>query len=687
MAEHTRELLRAGAARHRAGDFGAARLLYAQVLGRAPRDPDALHLMGLVLHQEGDSRQGRALIARAIAQRPDAALFHANLGRLLRATSDTEGATESWGAALRLAPGLADAALPLARLLRDQGRSAEARARLTAAIEARPGQAVLLLERAACDQDLGRQDEAIDGYRTALEAGAVRAEALNGIATSLFLQDRGAEALARCEEALAEAPDHGPSLWMRAVLRGALCDWRAEPSPDRDLLGPALRTAIESGRLIPQPFALASLSDDSALLRRAAESWIAAHAPAAPELVAPADPAERAARRGKRRLKLGYLSSEMRAHAMGWLMAGLYEAQDRERFELVVYNHGRGDGSETEARIKAAVDDWVEIAALPHDRAARRIRDDGVDILIDLKGHTVGARPQILAARPAPLQLTWLGYPGTTGAPYVDYLLADRQVVPHGEERHYSEAVVRLPDCYQVTDPAREIAAEPAERAAVGLPSEGFVFCCFNALHKIAPPVFARWLALLRAVEGSHLWLLDGPAEARGNLRRGLAEAGLDPRRLVFAPRLDQARHLARHRLADLFLDTLPYGAHTTASDALWAGLPLVTCRGRSFAGRVAASLLEAFGLPELITTGLDDYQALALALARDPARLAALRRAIAERRGSAALFDCRRFTRHYEEALLTCWQRWLEGAPPTGFAVAPQAPCPGRRDASSLAP
>ena len=677
MSASGQELLRDAAARHRAGDLAGARTLYERVLTVVPNQPDALHLLGLILHQQGDSAAGRRLVEAAIAARPGQALFHANLGRLLRAAGEPAEAETAWREALRLAPGLADAAMPLARLVRDAGRNREAQDLLDAALQASPEDATLSLEAGETAQALGRPDVAIEHYMRAAAQGET-APILTAIATSLFEMGRLADALAQCEAALALDPDMGPALWMRTVLRAALCDWRGGPPlPD------PLAERIAAGRLIPQPFTLLSLSDDRALQRRAAEQWIARHAPAQPALL-DTDEA-RVARTGKQRLRVGYLSSELRAHAMGWLMAGLFEAHDKDRFEIAVYGYGKADGSEVEARIRAAVDDWIDIRALPHRAAAQRIHDDGVDLLIDLKAHTADARPQILAARPAPIQVNWLGYPGTSGAPYLDYLLADAEVIRPGEQDHYSEAVVTLPDSYQVTDPARAIAAEPATREAAGLPARGFVFCCFNGLHKITPAVFARWCALLRGVEGSLLWLLAGPEAAQANLRRHLAGAGLDPGRLVFAPRLDQGRHLARHRLADLFLDTLPYGAHTGASDALWAGLPLVTCRGASFPGRVGASLLTACGLPELIAGSLEDYQALALALARDPARLAALRVRLAAGRAGAALFDCARFTRHLEAAYAEMWHRWLAGAPPEAFAVEPR-PGPARKALAATA-
>jgi protein O-GlcNAc transferase len=294
-----------------------------------------------------------------------------------------------------------------------------------------------------------------------------------------------------------------------------------------------------------------------------------------------------------------------------------------------------------------------------------------VDIAVDLKGFTTDCRPGILAHRPVPIQVNYLGYPGTMGADFIDYVIADEVVLPFDLQPFFTEQIVHLPDCYQVNDSKREIAAHTPGRKDVGLRDEGFVFCCFNNNHKITALVFDVWMRILRKVEGSELWLLRDNHSAERNLRMEAAARGVDPARLVFADRVNPDEHLARHRLADLFLDTLPFNAHTTASDALWAGLPLLTCRGESFAGRVAASLLHTIGLPELVTDSLEDYEALALNLATDPPLLKSVRRKLEQNRLSNPLFDADRFRRHIEAAYTTMWKRWQHGEGPRSFAVA----------------
>jgi len=297
-----------------------------------------------------------------------------------------------------------------------------------------------------------------------------------------------------------------------------------------------------------------------------------------------------------------------------------------------------------------------------------------VDIAVDLKGYTHDARPGILAHRPAPIQVGFLGYPGTTGAAFIDYVIADRIVLPFDQQPHYAEKIVHLPECYQVNDSRRRIAGSAPTRNDAGLPDDAFVFCSFNNNYKITPPVFDVWMRLLHAVDGSVLWLLRDNDGAERNLRKEAAVRGIDPGRLVFAGRMQLDQHLARHRLADLFLDTLPVNAHTTASDALWAGLPLITWCGEAFAGRVAASLLTAVGLPELVTHSLDDYEALALKLATDAPLLKSVRQKLEHNRLTCALFDANRFRAHLEAAYATMWDLYQRGESPRSFSVAPQA-------------
>ena len=352
------------------------------------------------------------------------------------------------------------------------------------------------------------------------------------------------------------------------------------------------------------------------------------------------------------------------------LLVGALECHDRDAFEIHAFSHGPEAEDAMRARIRATMDHFHECARMSDGAVTAMARRARIDIAVDLNGYTQDARLAPFAARLAPVQVSYLGYPGTVGADFLDYILADATVLPMDQQRFYDENIIHLPDSYQANDDRRVIAPDTPSRAEAGLPADGFVYCCFNNTYKITPEIFASWMRILAAVPGSVLWLLANDSDSITRLR-GVAEVqGIDPARLIFGPSLPSAQHLARHRLADLFLDTLPYNAHTTASDALWAGLPVLTQLGQAFAGRVAASLLNAVGLPEMITRDAAAYEALAIAIGRDAARAAALKAKLAAAIPGAPLFNTPRFTRHLEGAYRMMWQRHAAGLAPEGFAV-----------------
>jgi predicted O-linked N-acetylglucosamine transferase (SPINDLY family) len=370
------------------------------------------------------------------------------------------------------------------------------------------------------------------------------------------------------------------------------------------------------------------------------------------------------------RIRIAYLSADLHDHATAHLMAGLFEMHDKSRFETTAVSFGPDDRSDLRRRLKNSFEHFLDVRADSDQAVAELVRQREIDIAVDLKGFSQNARPGIFARRAAPVQVNYLGYPGNLGADYFDYIIADETIIPDDRRQFYSEQVVWLPDSYQANDSQRQIAATTPTREQCGLPGTGFVFCCFNNTIKIMPEMFDIWMRLLTDVDGSVLWLIDGNATASANLRREAERRGVSAARLIFAPRVALAEHLARHRNADLFLDIVPCNAHTTASDALWAGVPVLTYLGGTFAGRVAASLLKAAGLPELVATSLEQYEAMALALARDPGRLASIKEKLARNRGTCPLFNTRRFTRHIEAAYVTMWEQSQRGQRPSGFAV-----------------
>ena len=367
---------------------------------------------------------------------------------------------------------------------------------------------------------------------------------------------------------------------------------------------------------------------------------------------------------------MAYLSADFFNHATAFLMAELFELHDRERFDIIGICYGRSPDDEMRRRVSQSFDQFLEVADKSDQEIADLIHGLGIDIAVDLKGHTTDARLGILAYRPAPVQVHYLGYPGTTGAAFMDYLIADPLLIPPDHQPYYTEKIAYLPDCYQVNDSQRRISDRTFTRTELGLPETGFVFCSFNNNFKITPDLFDTWMKLLKRVEGSVLWLLQDNETAAENLRKEAVARGIEANRLVFAKRMPLADHLARHRCADLFLDTWYYNAHTTTSDALWAGLPLVTKIGDTFAGRVAASLLTAMALPDLITDTPQAYESLAYELATAPAKLQSFRARLAKSKQTAPLFDTLRFTRHLEDAYEQILSRSRQGLEPDHIFV-----------------
>jgi predicted O-linked N-acetylglucosamine transferase (SPINDLY family) len=382
------------------------------------------------------------------------------------------------------------------------------------------------------------------------------------------------------------------------------------------------------------------------------------------------DPLWRGEKYSHDRIRLAYLSADFHDHATAFLMAGLFELHDRSRFEITAFSFGPAIESEMRSRLQRSFERFVDVQAQRENEIAAFIHRQQIDIAVDLKGFTRSARTHIFALRPAPIQVSYMGFPGTMGADYIDYIIADRFVIPEDHRQWFSEKIVYLPDSYQANDSKRRIADAAPTRAEAHLPQAGFVFCSFNGVYKITPELFSIWMRLLREIDGSVLWLIEESVTAVNNLQREATQRGISPERLLFAPKIDNAAHLARYRLADLFLDTLPCNAHTTASDALWAGLPVLTCLGSTFAGRVAASLLNAVGLPELITTSLDEYEALALRLAREPELLSSLKSRLATNRLTYPLFDTERHARHVEAAFTKMCEIHARGEAPRSFSV-----------------
>jgi len=618
-------------------------------------------LLGMALARSGALDEALASFDRVIAIAPDLADAYANRGDALVAQGREAEAVTSYDRALAINPGEVESWCNRGAALHDLRRFEEALASYDQAIALKSDFAQLYFNRGNALALLGRHAEAVAAYDRALALDQSYCDALQARGTVLLALKRFEEAAACFERMRALDPRHPRAISELINCHVMTCNWQRTGA----LVG-ELERSIAQGHALASPFILLGQPIGNAMLAQATDRF-------AQSEIRKREPLLRIQQiPDQGRIRVAYLSADFREHATAHLAAGLFERHDRARFEVTGISFGANDGSPMRARLATAFDRFHDVAVMGDRAVAQLLLELGVDIAVDLKGHTEGGRPGILAYRPAPTQVAYLGYPGPLGLDFIDYVIADRIVLPFDEQAFYRERIVHLPDSYQVNDRARPIAARVPARREEGLPDEALVLCCFNHNWKITAAMFDVWMRLLRAHEGGVLWLFRSNDAAEANLRREAGARGIDPARLVFACFRAPAEHLARIACADLFLDTLPCNAHTTASDALWAGVPVLTCKGGTFAGRVAASLLHAAGLPQLATASLAEYEALAHKLAGDRALLASMRQRLAQNRLSCALFDTARFTRHIEAAYTTMVRMVRSGEGPRSFAVDP---------------
>lgn len=622
-----RDELRRAFALHQQGDIDAVEPLYRRIIARYPTQFDALNLLGIIQAGRGHSAEALDLLSRAIS-------IHSQQPETHTAYGDA---------------------------LVHEGRLAEALASYDRALQLRPDYPETIFRRANVLKRLLRLDEALAAFDRVIELQPDHAEAHHNRGNILSTLRRHEQAVA----AYGEAYRLNPGIpWLPGALlhgRMQICHWRGW-----EKLMVVVRRGLEANRPVLTPFSSLALPLSALEQRRCAETLVRARfadVQAIPLEHAPSP---------EGRIRVAYISADFHDHPSAHLMAGLFERHDRARFEVTAFSIGAPVRDRMRHRLEQVFDRFIDVHNRSDDDVVLLARKHGIDIAIDANGYTMHARPGIFARRVAPVQVGYLAYPGTMGAGFIDYLIADPVLIPEAYQQHYTERIIRLPGSYQVNDDTRKIADEVPSRNDCGLPDEAFVFCCFNNSYKITPDQFDIWMRLLRSVDDGVLWLLgDNPAAIR-NQRREAEARDVHADRLVFAERVPVEDHLARHRLADLFLDAFHYNAHTTASDALWTGLPLVTRCGNTFASRVAASLLSAAGLPELITHSREEYEKLALALARNPDRLRELRKRLIAARDTCALFDTERTTRQIEAAYETIWQRYRDGLPPDHIDIRP---------------
>lgn len=671
----------------------AAAESFAKAIALQPDNPDAHNNRAIALRALGRHEEALAGYDQAVALRPDAAENHNNRAVTLGDLERHDEAATASATAVALKPDYAEAHNNHGNALRMLRRYTEALTSFAHAIALNPADAQAYNNRALVHADLRQHDAALTDYAQAITLQPHYAEAFNNRAISFVELRQHDAALADYNKAIALDPHYADAYVnlghiradmkqfeeavasyqtarrikpRSAFLDGHLlytrmmtCDWR---DMDADLA--VLTQSMARGDRATTPFPALVLTDDPALQRRAIGVWAQTKYP--PENV-------RLAFQSGQKIRVGYFSMDFRDHPISALTAGLFEAHDREKFEVTAFSYGPDLQDDMCARLKRGFDQFIDVRAMPDSGVVALAREMQIDIAVDLAGYTKNARPGIFAARAAPIQVSYLGFPGTLAAAHIDYIIADETVIPPEARAHYAEKAVYLPH-FQVNDDRRTRPTHTVSRAELGLPANGVVFCCFNNSYKFNPQVFAAWMRILQRVPGSVLFLYADSDLAAANLRREAVARNVDPARVVFGTRLNMADYLARYKTADLFLDTLPYNAGTTAIDALWMGLPVLTCTGGAFASRMAASLLRALDLPELITANLGDYEDRAVALATDTTQRAAIKDKLARSCDTSALFNTAAFTRTLENAYTQMCARARTGQPPDHIIIAPSA-------------
>ena len=647
------------------GRFEDAITSYDQAITLKPGDPRAYTNRGSALRGLRQYEDALASHDKAIILKPDFANAHHNRGVVLLDLGRFGEALSGFDHAITLSPDNAGAYNGRGTALSGLQRHDEALESFDRAIALKADHVQAHVNRGNTLQSLHRFADAFESYDIAIGLDPSSAEAHANRGDTLLRLLRYQDALASYEQAIALRPRLDTWYGNYIYTKRQICDWAGE-----DAISATLADEVIAGRCVSMPFQILGIVSESDIQRKVAEIVVQARHPASN--VSPP------AHGSHERIRIGYFSSAFRDHAIMYQVIGLFEQHDQSRFELTAFSFGPDVDSPITQRITGLFDRFIDVRIHQDQEIAQLARMLEIDIAIDLTGFTTHGRPGIFSCRAAPIQINYLGYPGTMGTAYFDYIIADPVVVPTAQRQHYVEKIVWLPNSYMPSDPNRPIAPTVFTRTALGLPESGFVFCCFNAPYKITPQIFDVWMRILAAVPRSVLWLFEENAVAVVNLRKEAAISGIDPDRLIFAERMPPPEHLARHRAADLFLDTRPYNAHTTASDALWAGLPVLTYPGDTFASRVAASLLTAIGLPELIVPSLEAYETLAVELATQPDRLDAIKIKLAANRLTAPAFDTQQYTSDLEAAFTAMVARHHAGLPPEDMVYPFAAPPTG---------
>ena len=667
---------------HQMGQLAEAESIYRQLLPIDCTKPDSLHLIGVIAYQNGKYQTAAEFIGQAIEVKPNDATYYSNLGLVYVELNRLDVATACYVRATELKPDYAEAYSNLGLVLKEQRQLEESVSSYEKAIALKPGLVEAYSNRGIALQELKQFDEALISYEKAITLKPDYAQAYSNRGITLQELKKLDAAIASYDKAIALKPDYAEAYFNRGSLfeelknlESALVNYQTALNLNQEfeyLFGTIfdikmqicewqnfnqnvfeLSRKILSNLKATPSFSTLALPISMTEKRKAAEIWIADKYPNNPSL----GPILKLQNQPK--IRIGYFSADFYNHATLYLMAGLFEHHDKANFELIAFSFGPNKKDEMQKRVSQVFDKFIDVRNVSDKAVAKLSRELGIHIAVDLKGLTKDTRLGIFSYKAAPIQVSYLGFPGTLGADYIDYLIADEILIPRESQQYYAEKIVYLPNSYQVNDCQRKIVAPLFTRYELGLPLNVFVFCCFNNNFKINPNAFDVWVRILKGVKKSVLWLLEDNQIAVTNMRKEVQRRGLDPNRLVFAKRMNLQEHLARQKAADLFLDTLPYNAHTTASDALWAGLPVLTCKGESFAGRVGASLLNAIGLPELVTHTEAEYEALAIELATNPIKLKLIKEKLERNRIKTPLFDTPKFTKNIETAFIMMYERY----------------------------
>ena len=684
--------LNMGDALHEKQDLDAAICSYKQVIKIKPDDADAYYNIGTALKDKGELDIAIDSYKQAIKIKPDHAKAYYNMGIALKDKGELDAAIDSHKQAIKIKPDHAGAYYNMGNVLNEKGELDAAIDSHKQAIRIKPDHAEAYNNMGIALKDKGELDAAIYSYRQAIKIKPDYADAYNNMGNALNDKAESDAAIDSYKQALKIKPDYaeayynmGIALINKGEMDAAVDSYEKaiKIKPDYELAhsGKLYRQAhvgdwsgIERGReVIPKlgisaqyinPFEILPLEDAPERHRLRSEVF------AKNEFKQKPLPLASRSTQKPKRLRIGYFSSDFKEHPVAYLMAKVIETHDRNFFEVYGYSIGPAKDDKMRHRLIKGFDVFDDVQDMSDQDVALLARQDQIDIAIDLTGYTQNSRSGVFAYRAAPVQINYLGYPGTMGANFIDYIIADPILIPSDSQKHYNEKIIQLPNSYMPTDNTRIFSERELTRLEMGLPEQGFVFCCFNNNYKISPTEFDVWMRLLLKVEGSVLWLRKSNKWSEGNFCKEAKSRGIDPSRLIFADRVPMDEHLARHRLADLFLDTFAFNAHTTATEALWAGLPVVTKLGQGFAARVAGSLLTAIELPELITETEMEYEALILDLATNPQRLAAIKQKLAANRLSKPLFNTELFTKHLEDGYQRAYGQYFDGKEPEAIYV-----------------